>query len=89
MSVKRSSSELTALPGGTAGLALANRLTERGNQTVLVLEAGSNPDVIAASKSPLSALVLGSFVVRRKVPPSNLQQAHKLIGVSLRLLKLL
>jgi choline dehydrogenase len=40
------------IAGGTAGLTLANRLTEAGNQTALMLEAGSEPGVIAAARSP-------------------------------------
>ena len=47
--------------GGTAGLALAARLTEDGKTTVLVLEAGGPPDQVAAYKAPGAALqVLGS-----------------------------
>ena len=47
--------------GGTAGLALAARLTESGNQTVLVLEAGPAPTIVAAYKSAgADQLVLGS-----------------------------
>ena len=38
--------------GGTAGLALANRLTESGTQNVLVLEAGPAPTIVAAYRAP-------------------------------------
>ena len=38
--------------GGTAGLALADRLTESGTQNVLVLEAGPSPTIVAAYKAP-------------------------------------
>lgn len=38
--------------GGTAGLVLANRLTESGNQRVLVLEAGQEPTIVAAYATP-------------------------------------
>jgi choline dehydrogenase len=40
------------LLGGTAGLALANRLTESGTQTVLVLEAGQAPAIVSSYRPP-------------------------------------
>ncbi|CAG5179622.1 uncharacterized protein ALTATR162_LOCUS9378 [Alternaria atra] len=47
--------------GGTAGLALAARLTEEGTHSVLVLEAGSRPDTVASYQAPGADLqVLGS-----------------------------
>ncbi|KAI9846711.1 MAG: hypothetical protein M1837_003766 [Sclerophora amabilis] len=47
--------------GGTAGLALANRLTESGDQNVLVLEAGEAPTTVASYEAPgANQLILGS-----------------------------
>lgn len=47
--------------GGTAGLALAARLSENGTDSVLVLEAGSAPDTVASYKAPgADQQVLGS-----------------------------
>ena len=36
--------------GGTAGLVVANRLTESGKFRVLVLESGPDPNIVAAYK---------------------------------------
>lgn len=47
-----SDATLIDIEGGTAGLALACRLTECGDQTVLVLEAGSSPAQVASYRAP-------------------------------------
>jgi choline dehydrogenase-like flavoprotein len=51
---------MESIAGGTAGLVVANRLTESGKFRVLVLEAGPDPNVVAAYK-PLGGnqLILG------------------------------
>lgn len=47
--------------GGTAGLTLANRLTESGTHSVLVLEAGDTPDTVKSYQVPGADLqALGS-----------------------------
>lgn len=47
--------------GGTAGLTLADRLSESGTQSVLVLEAGGSPEAVASYQTPGADLqVLGS-----------------------------
>lgn len=47
--------------GGTAGLALAARLSESGVHQVLVLEAGGSPEAVASYQSPGADLeILGS-----------------------------
>ncbi|KAL6868692.1 hypothetical protein ACO1O0_000008 [Amphichorda felina] len=37
---------------GTTGLILADRLSESGDQNVLVLEAGPDPNVVAMHEAP-------------------------------------
>jgi choline dehydrogenase len=49
--------------GGTAGLALAARLSEDGTHSVLVLEAGARPDTVASYRTPgANQQVLGSAI---------------------------
>ncbi|KAI1170061.1 glucose-methanol-choline oxidoreductase [Nemania sp. FL0916] len=49
--------------GGTTGLVLADRLSESGTQNVLVLEAGSKPDVVALYEAPGGIEFLGGTTI--------------------------
>lgn len=43
---------MTSFKGGTTGLILADRLSESGDQKILVLEAGPDPNVVAMHQAP-------------------------------------
>jgi len=45
--------------GGTAGLVVANRLSASGKFSVLVLEAGPNPEIVSAYQPPGGNQLLG------------------------------
>ncbi|KAL8366392.1 hypothetical protein RB595_004933 [Gaeumannomyces hyphopodioides] len=49
--------------GGTAGLVLANRLSESGKNRILVLEAGPEPTVVSAYKTPGGNQLLGGTAI--------------------------
>lgn len=59
----RDAYDFVIIGGGTAGLVLANRLTESANTTVLVIESGSAPSVIKSYSTPgASQQILGAFL---------------------------
>ncbi|EON66192.1 hypothetical protein W97_05585 [Coniosporium apollinis CBS 100218] len=58
--------------GGAAGLALGARLSESSNQTVLVLEAGPFPEIVASYSTPgAGQQVLGSLLDWAFVTPAQ------------------
>ena len=62
-----SSYDFVIVGGGTAGLVLANRLTET-NSTVVVLEDGTNPTEVSAYQPPgANQQVLGESFERNKL----------------------
>ncbi|GKT63338.1 glucose-methanol-choline oxidoreductase [Colletotrichum tofieldiae] len=49
--------------GGTTGLILADRLSEFGNQKILVLEAGPDPSVVAMHEAPGAVEFIGGTAI--------------------------
>ena len=66
--------------GGTAGMVLANRLTESSNTTVLVIEDGSPPTVIKGYSAPSSQFqVSGELGISHRFQPLAERGSHQVL----------